>query len=132
MANLPAGPKRPSLPKARLRTWTGATSKAERSVLSERADVPSKPRAGAGRLRSEIIGLLSRFRNALHDELAYDAENAKALPVDLDEQVFGYFDELEQMRAAAVARADKKKEESASEEAKAQTEPVGAAESKVG
>lgn len=72
-------------------------------MLSERADVDDTGRKDAGTLRTTTIGLLNRCRAALADEMA---DNAK-LPRTLDQQVFGYFDELETMRVTAAAAAAK-------------------------
>ena len=70
-------------------------------LLSNRADVDESGRKDASKLRSQTIGLLNRFRGALADEV----EDNTALPRNLDQQVFGYFDELESMRAASLAAA---------------------------
>ncbi|MGK4008667.1 hypothetical protein WMF31_39030 [Sorangium sp. So ce1036] len=74
------------------------------SMLSDRADVRETSRKGAGALRAATIGLLSRLRAGLADEVEHTPE----LPRDLDAQVFGYLDELHGPRAAA-ARAKKAK-----------------------
>jgi hypothetical protein len=73
------------------------------TLLSERADVSTSGRAGAQKLRSETVALLNRARQAIADEAALST----TLPHDLDAQIWGYFDELEEHRAAAVARARK-------------------------
>lgn len=73
-------------------------------LLSDRADVSSSGRTGANKLRGETIGLLNRARAAIADECA----SSKALPNDLDAQIWGYLDELEGQRADAVARARNK------------------------
>lgn len=70
-------------------------------LLSNRADVDDSGRKDAGKLRGNTIGLLNRCRAALADEMA---DNAK-LPGNLDQQVFAYLDELESMRATALAAA---------------------------
>ncbi|UQA54982.1 hypothetical protein [Polyangium aurulentum] len=65
--------------------------------------------AQALQLRSATIGLLSRFRSALADEITHDAN----LPRNLDARVFSYFDELQGMReqAAKAAKGGKGGEE---------------------
>jgi hypothetical protein len=70
-------------------------------LLSQRADKETGARREAGKLRSSTISILGRFRAALADELATN----KALPADLDARVFGYFDQLHDMRADALAAA---------------------------
>lgn len=79
------------------------------SMLSDRADVKETSRKGAGALRSTTIGLLSRLRAGIADEVEHDPK----LPPDLDAQVFGYFDELHAPRAAAKGRKAKKAEKAA-------------------
>jgi len=54
-------------------------------------------------LRVTTLGLLGRFRAALKDELA---ENPQ-LPRDLDERIFGGFEELSHKRTEAKATATK-------------------------
>ncbi|HRI71478.1 MAG TPA: hypothetical protein PK156_44900 [Polyangium sp.] len=73
------------------------------TLLSDRADASTSGRAGAQKLRSETIALLNRARRTIADEMA----NASGLPADLDQQIWGYFDELEAHRADAVARGRK-------------------------
>jgi len=77
------------------------------TLLSQRADAASgaSARSEAGKIRSSAVGVLGRFRGALGDELGVNP----ALSKDLDAQVFGYFDELDGMRAAALAAARPKK-----------------------
>ena len=70
-------------------------------LLSNRADMDESGRKDASKLRSQTIGLLNRFRGALADEV----EENTALPRNLDQQVFAYFDELEGIRASALAAA---------------------------
>jgi hypothetical protein len=70
-------------------------------LLSERADTDTGARREAGKLRTSTISILGRFRASLADEMATN----KALPADLDARVFGYFDELHDMRADALAAA---------------------------
>lgn len=76
------------------------------TLLSNRADASEGKRKEAGALRSSTLGMLSRLRAGIADEVADDA----ALPRDLDAQVFGYVDELHAPRAAAKARQGKKGE----------------------
>jgi hypothetical protein len=73
-------------------------------LLSQRADADNGARREAGKIRAATVGVLGRFRGALADEIGVNA----ALPKDLDAQVFAYFDELDAMRAAAVAAKPKK------------------------
>ncbi|MGK3998472.1 hypothetical protein [Sorangium sp. So ce1024] len=73
-------------------------------MLSDRADMKEASRKGAGALRAATLGLLSRLRAGIADEVEHDPK----LPPDLDAQVFGYLDELHVPRAAA-ARAKKAK-----------------------
>ena len=70
-------------------------------LLSERADTDTGARREAGKLRTSTISILGRFRAALADEIATN----KALPADLDARVFGYFDQMHDMRADALAAA---------------------------
>ncbi len=92
-------------------------------LLSSRADVDDSGRKDAGKLRGNTIGLLNRCRSALADEMA---DNAK-LPANLDQQVFAYFDELESMRATALAAAASvAKSAKAAKAAKAAAEGAGA------
>lgn len=69
-------------------------------LLSQRADTPLDSRAGAGPLRTKTIGILSRMRGALADEVASN----KKLPRDLETQVFAYYDQMTAQRAAARKR----------------------------
>ncbi len=73
------------------------------TLLSDRADVSASGRTGSQKLRSETIALLNRARQTIADECA----NSTSLPNDLENQIWGYFDELEQHRAEAVARGKK-------------------------
>jgi len=75
--------------------FLGAGQKLD-TLLSERADTDTKGRKDAQRLRPETIGLLNRARAAIADERTV----SKALSADLDAQIFGYFDDLEETRAA--------------------------------
>jgi len=72
------------------------------TLLSQRADAGESGRRNASKLRSEVIGVVNRFRASLRDELDDDP----SLPRDLEAQVFAYLDELHAMRLAA---ADNKK-----------------------
>ncbi|MDI1475481.1 hypothetical protein [Polyangium sp. y55x31] len=65
------------------------------SLLSARADLESKTRKDAARLRGEVIGLLNRTRKNLALELQEDP----SLPKDLDARIFGYLDLLEKSAA---------------------------------
>lgn len=71
------------------------------TLLSARADLSGSGRTGASKLRVETIGLLNRVRQAIADE-----SQVNALPADIDTQIWGYFDELEAHRAAAVRGRD--------------------------
>lgn len=73
------------------------------TLLSDRADMSISGRAGSQKLRSETIALLNRARQAIADEAA----ESNALPKDLDGQIWGYLDELENLRLAAVSRNQK-------------------------
>lgn len=73
------------------------------ALLSERADASMPNRIGASKLRAETVALVNRARQTIADECA----NAPALPADLDGQIWGYFDELEAHRAAALGRTRK-------------------------
>ena len=69
-------------------------------LLSDRADEASSPtRKDAAGLRADALGLVSRLRAALADEVKHD----KKLPRDLDAQLFGYLDQLAATRGAANA-----------------------------
>nr|AYM54522.1 hypothetical protein [Racemicystis crocea] len=72
-------------------------------LLTARADTTDDARDGAPIKRAQVIGLLTRFRKALRDELEYN----KQLPADLEARIFGYIDELEQMRAQNAKTAKK-------------------------
>lgn len=71
------------------------------SLLSDRADSPKAVRTGAGQIRSKTLGLLSRLRTDLQEEVA---KNPK-LPRDLEQRVFGYFDTLSEMQASPAPAA---------------------------
>jgi hypothetical protein len=74
------------------------------TLLSQRADAGTNARSDAGKIRASTVAVLGRFRGALRDELGSNP----ALPKDLDAQVFAYFDELSEMRGAALAARPKK------------------------
>ncbi|MBK9265396.1 MAG: hypothetical protein IPM54_37125 [Polyangiaceae bacterium] len=76
-----------------------ASGKDIAKLLGERADADTGARREASKLRTSTLAVLGRFRGALADEMALN----KALPADLDRNVFGYFDELAGMRADALA-----------------------------
>jgi hypothetical protein len=70
------------------------------TLLSERASLEAMSEEDRSRVRSlrpEIVGLFGRLRRAMGDEIRQNPE----LPRNLDAQVFGYFDELERIRAEA-------------------------------
>lgn len=69
--------------------------------LSARAD--AKDRKLAAQLRTELVGMLTRLRK----NLELEQKNDPALPADLDDQVFGYFDLLESKAAEAATAAKK-------------------------
>jgi hypothetical protein len=72
-------------------------------LYSERATARAETvadRGPAGALRGQTIGLLTRARTMMMDEL----EANKALPRNLAEQTFGYFDELSLTRAGKPAK----------------------------
>ena len=85
---------------------TGHVRAAERikDLLSARAEEVAEDKVSRNRqimaLRGATLGLLSRFRQALIDEVKTNPD----LPDDLDTKVFAFFDQLEANRAA---RADK-------------------------
>src|SRR5262249_9807590 len=88
-------------------------------TLSKRAD--AKDRAEAGRLRSEALGVLNQTRR----ELGRAQKKDPALPADLDDQVFAYFDQLE-AKSAEDAAVEKKKEAEKKAQSKA-SPPAGEA-----
>jgi len=65
----------------------------DRSLSAGAAPLPEH----AIKLRASTIGVLTRFRAALADELDVSPD----LPRDLDTKLFSYFDELQDMRANA-------------------------------
>jgi hypothetical protein len=72
-------------------------------------------------LRTTTIGVLGRFRGALADELAVEAE----LPRDLDMRVFSYIDQLQAMRLAQARAGKRSKGEEGSEAAPTEDKPTG-------
>lgn len=68
-------------------------------LLAARADavaaVDTQTRRRASQLRADTIELLFHFRTSLADEMAADA----ALPRDLDQRIFGFFDQLAKRRS---------------------------------
>jgi hypothetical protein len=89
-------------------------------LLSQRADVAD--RAKAANLRTETVGMLNRLRK----ELVIDQKNDPALPTDLDDKVFGYFDLLESQDAAAAAEEKKKQADKKKAAAQGSATPPGA------
>jgi hypothetical protein len=57
--------------------------------------------SGTGALQASTVGLLSRFREALRDELT---DEGSKLPADHEAQLFSYLDKLSADRAAQAAR----------------------------
>jgi hypothetical protein len=90
------------------------------ALLSARADADSGARSKASALRSQTVALLNRARGAILDAMEADA----SLPRDLDGQIFGYFDELEERRTAAAqaAKSAAKAREKAKAEAQAKAD----------
>lgn len=71
------------------------------TLLSQRADETPQANKGtqpAAKVRSNTLGILTRLRAALRDEVTTNP----ALPRDLEHQVFGYWDQLAETRAAAA------------------------------
>ncbi|MDI1451222.1 hypothetical protein [Polyangium sp. 6x1] len=66
-------------------------------LLSKRADVNAATRKNAQVLRSETVGILNDLRRAI----AREAKRNPALAADIDAQIFGYLDTLEEQRIAA-------------------------------
>jgi len=73
-------------------------------LLSDRAVIMADQSGGenAAQLRGSTVGILTRFRSALLDELLVNV----ALPRNLEARVFGYFDELQARRRAGKSRHD--------------------------
>jgi hypothetical protein len=83
------------------------------TLLSQRADADTTLRKRAFALRSETVGILNELRRAV----AREQERRADLPKDLDAQIFGYFDLLEEQREAANRAAKSAAKESAAKEA---------------
>lgn len=86
------------------------------SLLRRRAETmaASEDSAGNAALRASAIGLLTRFREALRDEIAEDGK----LPADHEASLFAYFDKLAADRTAKAGR------DSAEPEPEAPASPV--------
>ena len=84
-------------------------------MLSQRADTDTTLRKSAAALRSETVGILNELRRAV----AREQERRADLPKDLDAQIFGYFDLLEEQREAANRAAKAAAKESAAKESAA-------------
>jgi hypothetical protein len=101
LAAFPVGPKHTL--KSILTTHVEAGEKLEK-LLSKRADTVAEDTAGrtaeAKILRSQTIGLLNRFRQAVADEV----EHNLALPRDLEAKIFTYFDQMEANRQARYGK----------------------------
>jgi hypothetical protein len=74
-------------------------------LLSKRADVNAATRKNAQVLRSETVGILNDLRRAI----AREAKRNPALPADIDAQIFGYLETLEEQRIAASAAKERSK-----------------------
>jgi hypothetical protein len=85
------------------------------TLLSQRADTDTTLRKHANTLRSETVGILNELRRAV----AREQERRADLPKDLDAQIFGYFDLLEEQREAANRAAKAAAKEAAAKEAAA-------------
>ncbi|MBK8256783.1 MAG: hypothetical protein IPK82_29440 [Polyangiaceae bacterium] len=57
--------------------------------------------SASGALRAATVGILTRFRESLRDEMA---DSGSSLPADYDARLFAYLDKLSADRTAAVAR----------------------------
>jgi hypothetical protein len=68
--------------------------------LRDKTEEDTRNRKETTRLRTETIGMLNRLRTNLTLAVKQDAK----LPADLDEQVFGYFDQLEKQATEAKAK----------------------------
>lgn len=75
-------------------------------LLSNRADAEAMTRKNAQLLRSETIGILNDLRRAI----AREKRRNPALPDDIDAQIFGYLDDLEERRANRSSTAREKSE----------------------
>jgi hypothetical protein len=88
-----------------------AAGKQMDTLLSQRAD--TKDRKAATVLRGEALSKLNRLREDLADAVKDDP----TLPVDLEDQVFGYLDLLEKNDATAAAEEKKKAADAAKKSA---------------
>jgi len=72
-------------------------------LLRQRAETlaTTEDASATGPLRGSTVGLLTRFREALRDELA---DPTTKLPADHEARLFAYLDKLSADRTAAVAR----------------------------
>lgn len=86
--------------------------------LSARAD--AKDREAANMLRNETVGVLNEARRQLRRAMKKDA----ALPKDLEDQIFAWFDDLEKTSAAEAAEAKKKAADPATPPADPVTPPA--------
>jgi hypothetical protein len=68
-------------------------------LLSDRSDMPQTTRKEAATLRSATVALLTRFR----DDLVRELQRNPALPRDLEQRVFAYFDTLDKMQPRSTA-----------------------------
>lgn len=73
-------------------------------LLSQRADLTPASRKRASSLRSETIAILNDLRRAI----AREQKRSTSLPSDIDAQIFGYLDVLEEQRATANRAAKNK------------------------
>lgn len=80
-------------------------------MLSDRADATPGSRKEAAALRSATLGVIGRLRA----DLAREVSKNPALPRDLDQRVFGYFDTLEAMHISPAKGAKAKAGEPAGE-----------------
>lgn len=63
------------------------------TLLSARGDAPKASREQAGVIRGRLIGALAHLRADVKKEVAKNT----ALPRDLEQKIFGYFDTLSDM-----------------------------------
>jgi hypothetical protein len=68
-------------------------------LLGDRSDMSPNARKEATTLRSATVGLLTRFR----EDLVRELQRNPALPRDLEQRVFAYFDTLEKMQTRSTA-----------------------------
>lgn len=75
-------------------------------LLNDRSQTHAEPiSAPAIKIRTTTLGLLSRFRATLIDEI----EGDPSLPRDLESRIFSYFDQLQAAREESAARRNKDK-----------------------